>query len=107
MAKVPIELYVEPDVSDDVEKTLFVEAENTVDELLKRHQDITGAAINITAPAENRETQFIYEATVVFYARPSNIAATEKDGDVEATLRRALRAAARQVREKREKLSNS
>ncbi|NDJ86248.1 MAG: hypothetical protein GYB66_10210 [Chloroflexi bacterium] len=102
----PIEFHVEPVLDDDTEKTLYVEAEDQLRKLAKNHTDITGAAIDITQPAEDRETPYVYEASVVIYTRPNNIAAVEKNGDVGAALRGALKAAARQVRDKRDRLRN-
>lgn len=100
----PIEMHVSPALGDDAEKKLYVEVEDSLRKLAKNHTDITGAMINIQQPAADRETAYIYQAKVVIYARPSTIAATEKDGDVAAALRGALQAAERQVREKRERL---
>lgn len=45
-----------------------------------------------------------YEATVVVYKRPNNLAATEKAETPERALKGALSAAERQVRESRDKL---
>jgi ribosome-associated translation inhibitor RaiA len=102
----PIELHVENDLGDDQEKTLYIEAEERLRKLAKNHTDITGASVDIKQPAQERETPYIYEATVTVYMRPNNIAATEKDSDVEVALRGALKATERQVRDKREQLRN-
>lgn len=100
----PIEMHIEPELGDDLEKRLYIDAEDHLKKLAKHHTDITGAAVDITQPAQSRETPYIYEATVVVYARPKNIAATEKHGDVGTALRGALKAAERQIRDKREQL---
>lgn len=102
----PIEFHVDPELGDDTEKTLYVEAETELRKLAKNHTDITGAAIDITRPAEDRETAYIYEVNVVIYMRPKNIAAVEKSQDAAGALRGALKAAGRQVRDKREQLRN-
>jgi ribosome-associated translation inhibitor RaiA len=102
----PIEFHVEPDLDDDTEKTLFVEAEDQMRKLAKNHTDITKVSVDITQPAEDRETPYIYQAKVVIYARPTTMAAEEKNKDVSAALRGALKAAARQIRDKRERLRN-
>ena len=50
------------------------------------------------------ESSYQYEATVVVYARPENIAATEKEDNPTTALKGALSAVERQVRQKRDKL---
>jgi len=100
----PIEFHVEPELGDDAEKRLYIDSEDSLRKLAKNHTDITGASINITQPAEDRETPYIYEATVTLYSRPSYVAATEKNAEVAAALRGALKAVGRQIRDKREKL---
>ncbi len=100
----PIEFHVEPDIGDDQEKALYIEAENSLRKLSQNHTDITGVAINIKQPAQGRETPYVYEANVVLYARPNNIVAVEKHGEIQAALRGALKAAERQIRDKRERL---
>lgn len=102
----PIEFHVEPEIGDDIEKALYVEAEDRLRKLAKNHTDITGAAVDVTQPAEGRETPYIYKVNVVVYARPSTIAAVEKHMEVDVALRGALKAAERQIRDKRDQLRN-
>lgn len=90
-------------LSDRVEAEMFAEADSRLRELAGEHNDLRGAAINVRQPAQ-AETSFIYEVTVVVYARPEHIAATEKEGDPVIALRNSLNAVERQVRKKREKL---
>lgn len=90
-------------LSDQVEAEMFAEADSRLRELAGDHNDLTGAAINVRRPAKT-ETSFIYEVTVVVYARPKNIAATEKETDPIIALKNSLNALERQVRKKREKL---
>lgn len=91
-------------LSEAVESSMFDEADLRLRELADDHDDLTGAAINIRQPA-HANTPYLYEATVVVYARPKNIASTEKDADPVIALKEALNAVERQVRKKREKLS--
>lgn len=72
-------------------------------ELAGGHNDLTGAAINVRQPTK-AETSFIFEVTVVVYARPEHIAATEKEADPMIALKNSLSAVERQVREKRKRL---
>ena len=90
-------------LSDQVEAEMFAEADSRLRELAGDHDDLTGAAINVRRPAKT-ETSFIYEVTVVVYARPNHIAATEKEADPMITLKNSLNAVEKQVRKKREKL---
>jgi ribosome-associated translation inhibitor RaiA len=71
--------------------------------LAEGHDDLIGAAVSIEEPARGENT-YLYEATVVAYTRPNNIAGTEKAEQPIQALRGALDAVERQVREKREKL---
>lgn len=90
-------------LSDQLEAEMFAEADSRLRELAGDHNDLTGAAINVRRPAKT-ETSFIYEVTVVVYARPKHIAATEKEDDPVIALKNSLNAVERQVRKKREKL---
>jgi ribosome-associated translation inhibitor RaiA len=90
-------------LSDQLEDQMFAEADSRLRELAGDHNDMTGAAINVRRPAKT-ETSFIYEVTVVVYARPKHIAATEKEDDPVIALKNSLNAVERQVRKKREKL---
>ncbi|MGD2048794.1 MAG: hypothetical protein PVH03_04840 [Chloroflexota bacterium] len=90
-------------LSDQLEDQMFAEADSRLRELAGDHNDMTGAAINVRRPAKT-ETSFIYEVTVVVYARPKHIAATEKEDDPVIALKNSLNAVERQVRTKREKL---
>ena len=90
-------------LSDQVEKDMFVEADTRLRDLAEDHSDLRGAAVNIRRPAK-AETNFIYEVTVAVYARPKQIAATQKDSDPLTALNDALDAVERQIREKRAKM---
>jgi ribosome-associated translation inhibitor RaiA len=92
------------DLGEAAEAELFTEADNRLHKLAKGHSDLTGAAINIRRPAKT-ETGYIYEATVVAYIRPKNVAASEKRDNPRAALKGALSAVERQVRKRRAKLS--
>lgn len=85
------------------DETYKQEAEESLLDLAEGHTDITGAAVSVTQPAKE-EDPFIYEARVVVYARPKNIAATKQDETLEGALKSALSAVERQVRKKRQKL---
>lgn len=91
-------------LNDQAEADLFDEADRSLRKLTRGHSDITGAAINIRQPAYG-EKGYLFEATVVVYARPEQISATKKDEDPMIALKNALSAAERQVRNRREKLS--
>jgi hypothetical protein len=87
----------------ETEYALFTQAEGRLKELAAGHDDLTGAAINIRQPAAG-VTPPLHEVTVVVYARPKNIAATEKAAEPQPAMKGALDAVVEQVREKRDKL---
>lgn len=73
-------------------------------ELASEQNDIVGAAVAVTTPVKNTENPFLFQARVVVYVRPEDIAAVKTGDTVEGALHSALDAIERQVREKREKL---
>ena len=85
------------------EGALMGQAESHLRSLAEEQDDLTGAAVAIREQAAG-ETP-IYEATVVAYVRPENIAGKEKDESPEAALQGALDAVERQIRKKRERLA--
>jgi ribosome-associated translation inhibitor RaiA len=89
-------------VNEDLETILFDHADDRLRTLKGDHRDMVGAAVNIREPAHG-ETAYLYEATVVIYIRPENIAATEKADNPTTALKGALTAVERQVREGRKK----
>lgn len=90
-------------LTQEAEGTLFVEADNRLRSLAEGHTDMVGAAVTMKEPA-HKEGPPIYEATVVTYVRPSNIAATEKADNPMTALKGALDGVERQIRKKRERL---
>ena len=87
--------------TSDLTEDLRTEAEDRLRALASDHNDLTGAAVAVTEPSQG--DSYIYEARVVVYKRPKNLAAVEKDDTVEGALKGALAAMERQVREEREK----
>jgi len=82
---------------------LIAEAEKRLREMASGHDDMIGASVAMEE-LTGEETSRLYQARVVAYIRPENIAAVEKNTTPEGTLRGALDALERQVREKRERL---
>ena len=96
-----IEFY--SDLADKTfEGALMGQAESHLRELAGEHNDLTGANVTIREQAAGQTP--IYEATVVAYVRPENIAGKEKDESPQAALQAALDAVERQIRQKRERL---
>jgi ribosome-associated translation inhibitor RaiA len=92
----------------ETEVTGFTDDERTeIEEQLRKlaseDDDIVGAAVAVTAPGRS-EKPFLYQARIVLYARPEDIAAVKKDETLQGAIKEALSAVTRQVREKREKL---
>ena len=102
----PIEFNNEVDDVKKSENEFYTLAVDRLSKLAEGHNDITGAAINLKQPAQGRETEYIYEVTIVLYMGSDHIAATEKSGQFSATLDGALDAVERQVRERRTQQRN-
>ena len=103
LSELDFHIEMKSELQTDVEAQLFAEAEGRLRDLAEGHDDLIGAAISIDEPAKGENT-YLYEATVVAYTRPNNIAGTEKAEQPDLALRRALEAVERQIRKKREKL---
>lgn len=86
-----------------VEDHLREEAERRLRTLQKGHTDLIGAAVSVEQPI-HAETPFLFQARVVAYVRPKNIAATTEESDAMGALKGALDAVERQVREQRARL---
>jgi hypothetical protein len=80
-------------------------AYNQIMDAAEGHSDITGAAISLEELSSD-ETPHAYQARVVLYVRPNNLVATEVTPSALDSLQNALDAAIKQVRKKREQLSN-
>lgn len=99
------EFYAEvPSLRKPLEDELRAEAQSRLHALAADHTDLTGASVALEQPAHG-ESPYLYQARVVVYARPEHVAATEKGADLRSTLKSALDAIERQVRERREKLA--
>ena len=103
-ATFPIEFNNEIDDVKKSENEFFTQAVDRLSTLSEKHNDISGAVVNFKQPAQARETDHVYEVTIVAYMRGSeHIAATQQDEQFRAALDGALDAIERQVRERREK----
>lgn len=87
---------------DEPTEGLRDEAERRLRSLGEGHQDLIGAMVTLEE-LTGGTTPHRYEATVVVYKRPENLAATEKAETARGALKGALSALERQVREMREK----
>jgi ribosome-associated translation inhibitor RaiA len=82
---------------------LRAEAYDRLLALTEGHSDIIGASVTMEE-LTGETTPHRYQARVVVYIRPDNLAAVEKDTTPELALKGALSAVERQVREFRTKL---
>jgi len=105
-ASFPVEFNNEVDDVKQSENEFYTFAAERLSQLAAGHNDISGAMVNLKQPAEDRETSHIYEVTIVVYMGSEQIAATEKDDQIGATLTGALAAVERQVRDRREQQRN-
>jgi len=87
----------------DPEDALRAEAESQLLALTKGHDDLIGASVTMEE-LTGETTPHRYEATVVVFKRPDNVAATEKAETPKGALKGALSAVERQVRELRDRL---
>jgi ribosome-associated translation inhibitor RaiA len=87
---------------EDSDIDFYVEIEKRIRDLALGHKDITGATASLESIAV-RETPF-FEASIVVYVRPNNVAAVEKANDPLKALQGALDAVERQIRDQREML---
>jgi len=82
---------------------LIVEAEGRLRQLALGHSDMIGGSVALEELTGDT-TPHRYQARVVAYMRPDNLAAVEKGETAVEALKGALNAVERQVRERREKL---
>ena len=87
----------------DPDEALRAEAERRLLALTEGHDDLIGASATMEE-LTGETTPHRYQATVVIFKRPDNVAATEKAETSEGALKGALSAVERQVRELRERL---
>ena len=98
------DFYVDYDSEvEEFTEDLKAEVEQRLRDLASEDTDLVGSAVAVTAPGKGVQP-FLYQARVVVYARPEDIAAVKQDESVSVALRDALAAVERQIREKREKL---
>jgi ribosome-associated translation inhibitor RaiA len=102
----PIEFNNEIDDVKKSENKYYTLAVDQLSKLANGYNDISGALVNFKQPAREHQTDYINEVTVVVYMGSDNIAATEKGEQFQATLKGALNAVERQVRERREQERN-
>lgn len=105
-ANFPIEFNNERDDVEQSENEFYTLAVDRLSKLAEGHTDISGAVVNFKQPAQDRETSYIHEVTIVVYMESDHIAATEKGEQFSATLDGALDAVERQVRERRKQQRN-
>ena len=79
------------------------EAERRLLALTEGHDDLVGASVTMEE-LTGETTPHRYQATIVVFKRPDNVAATEKAETPEGALKGALSAVERQVREHRIRL---
>lgn len=96
----PIDFHIE---LENFPTELEVEVVQRLEKLAEGHTDIIGAMVSATELA-SEETPYRYQSKVVVYLRPHNVMGEERADNLSASVKGALSAAERQVREKREKL---
>jgi ribosome-associated translation inhibitor RaiA len=87
----------------DPDEALRTEAKRRLLALTEGHDDLIGASLTMEE-LTGETTPHRYQATVVVFKRPDNVAATEKSETPDGALKGALSAVERQVRELRNRL---
>ena len=87
------------------DEDLYALAYEEITGITEGHTDIVGASVSIEELSSGT-TPHAFKVRVVIYIRPENIAATEVKPSALEALQQALKAAIRQVREKRDRLRN-
>lgn len=100
MIEFAFEFYTEVPDADDA---LRLETDRRLRTLTEGHTDITGASVALEE-LTGETTPNRFQARVVVYMRPDNIASVEKAETAEGALKGALSAVERQVRQARDKL---
>lgn len=85
---------------------LWAQAEKRLRALASGHKDMIGARVSLEENTGD-ETPHVFEAQVVAYIKPANLAATEKAASAEQALDGALQAVERQVRDQRQRQRES
>jgi ribosome-associated translation inhibitor RaiA len=80
------------------------ETEQRLRDLAADHTDMVGAAVALEKTVDTQSYD-LYRVRIVVYMRPQDIVVTKEDEEPMLTLRDALDALERQVRESREKLA--
>lgn len=88
----------------NVPEELKLEVLDRLESLAAGKKDMVGASVAIERIAHG-ETPHFYQARIVAYIKPKNIAAVEKAENLEMALKGALVAIERKIRKKREKSS--
>jgi hypothetical protein len=91
-----VEFYIE---THDLGDELLAEAEQRLRAIAENHNDFIGAAISV----EEIEDPFLYQARIVAYMRPENIAVIEKRESAQTALKDALLTIEDQIRSERSK----
>lgn len=99
----PLDLAFRSEVPNLTEDDLRDAAEGRLRKLAQGHTDMIGASVAVEVLGSG-QTPHRFQARVVAYIRPSNIAATEKGDSPQAALKGALDALERQVRARRDDL---
>ncbi len=81
---------------------LLTESEQLLRALTENHNDLVGASISVEEIA-GAEESFLYQARIVAYLKPENIAVVEKRETAETALRDALSTIEKRIRTQRNK----
>jgi ribosome-associated translation inhibitor RaiA len=98
--RIPIDLHIDLERFPAALETDVVES---LGKLSEGHSDMIGAMVSAKELASD-ETPHRFQTKVVVYLRPDNVVAEERADNLRASVKGALTAVERQVRDKRERL---
>lgn len=102
-----LDFYIEYNIEvPNIGEDFTLEAGQRLRDLTADHSDLLGAAVSIESLVK-AETPHRFQVRIVVYKRPENIAVVEKGPDPMSTLRNALDAIEKNVRDSREKLAQA
>lgn len=99
-----LDFYIDFNIEEpNVGEEFTLEAERKLRNLTSEHSDLLGASVSIESLVKT-ETPHRFQVRIVVYKRPENIAVVEKGSEPMSTLKNALNAVEKNVRDSREKL---
>jgi ribosome-associated translation inhibitor RaiA len=85
-------------------ESMEIEVSERIRDLTESRKDLIGASVSVEGIAGGEEP-YLFEARIVAYLRPENIAVIKKDATAEAALKQAISTLERTIRKDRSRRS--